>query len=237
MTELIAPFLAAISIDSPIDQLSQLLDSCEKNLIGIAPWPQYTYKPHVHFVIAYGCDSVFIKYYVSEKSVKAIYGNPNEPVYKDSCVEFFVSFANEQGYYNFEFNCAGTCRVGFGTGKSNRTLLPDAVVRMIKHQALLMPVNNSENGNVSWELTLMIPFEVFHHHSLVSLDAQQCRVNFYKCGDELPDPHFLAWNDIRSAHPDFHLPEFFGKMLFEKSGISVLPLKTLAQRDKNNQGY
>lgn len=219
--ELIVPFLGAVSKDSPIEHLSLLLDSYEKHLVGIAPWPQYGYRPDVHFAIAYSNDCVFIKYYVSEKSVKAIYKQPNEPVHKDSCVEFFVSFGDEPGYYNFEFNCAGTCMLGFGTSKTDRKLLPEAVVRMIRHLALLKPVNNPADGNISWELTLMIPLEVFSHHSFTSLNGEQCRGNFYKCGDELPEPHFLAWNDIKSTDPDFHLPEFFGRMKFEHKRIAV----------------
>jgi len=212
--KLVVPLLNGVNKDSPIDQLSFLLDSHKKNHIGMVPWPHYGYKPDVYFAIAYGHDSIFIKYYVSEKSVKAIYGKPNEPVYKDSCVEFFISFGNEEAYYNFEFNCAGTCMLGFGISKANRKLLPESVIRMIRHQALLKPVNNPEQGNISWELTLIIPLEVFYYHSLVSLNGKQCQGNFYKCGDELPDPHFLTWNDIKSTYPDFHLPEFFGEMQF-----------------------
>ncbi|WP_091380560.1 carbohydrate-binding family 9-like protein [Mucilaginibacter mallensis] len=30
----------------------------------------------------------------------------------------------------------------------------------------------------------------------------------------MPQPHFLAWNNIESEHPNFHLSDFFGKALF-----------------------
>jgi hypothetical protein len=39
--------------------------------------------------------------------------------------------------------------------------------------------------------------------------------NFYKCGDELPTPHFLSWNPIEWKEPSFHRPEQFGKLIFE----------------------
>lgn len=215
MKELTVPFLGLVSKVSPIAHVSFLLDSYEKNHIGMVPWPGDGYKPDVHFAIAFGNDNIFIKYYVSEKSVRAIYKQPNEPVYKDSCVEFFVAFGDEKGYYNFEFNCAGTCMLGFGTNRTNRKLLPETTIRTIRHQTNLKLVDNSGQGGIGWELTLMIPLEVFCNHSISSLNGKQCRVNFYKCGDELPDPHFLAWNDIKSTDPNFHLPEFFGKMKFE----------------------
>jgi hypothetical protein len=41
------------------------------------------------------------------------------------------------------------------------------------------------------------------------------RANFYKCGDELQVPHFLSWNPIGVETPDFHRPEFFGKLVLE----------------------
>jgi hypothetical protein len=68
---------------------------------------------------------------------------------------------------------------------------------------------------VYWELSVAIPSNVFIHHLIPSLSGQKGRVNFHKCGDQLPVPHFLAWNNIQSAEPNFHLPEFFGEIYFE----------------------
>lgn len=215
MKELTVPFLGLVNKVSPIAHVSYLLDNYEKNHIGMAPWPANGYKPDAHFAIAFGEDSIFIKYYVNEKSVRAIYKQPNEPVYKDSCVEFFVSFGDEKGYYSFGFNCAGTCMLGFGTSRTNRKLLPEAAIKTIRHQTNLKLVDSGGQGSIGWELTLMIPLAVFCNHSITSLNGRQCRVNFHKCGDEMPDPHFLTWNNIKSADTNFHLPEFFGKMQFE----------------------
>ena len=130
-------------------------------------------------------------------------------------MEFFLGFGNELGYYNFEFNAIGTCLAGFGRGRENRELLPEALIQKIKSRAAVTRVtreNDNGNGDMGWELTLMIPLEVFCHHSFTSLKGQQCHANFYKCGDELPEPHFLTWNYIESADPDFHRPEFFGEI-------------------------
>jgi hypothetical protein len=66
-----------------------------------------------------------------------------------------------------------------------------------------------------WELTMIIPFSIFTHDSLTNLINTKCRANFYKCGDLLPDPHFIAWSDIKSEKPNFHLPDYFGLLQFE----------------------
>jgi hypothetical protein len=39
------------------------------------------------------------------------------------------------------------------------------------------------------------------------------RGNFYKCGDETKQPHYLAWNPVVSEEPDFHLSKSFGNLI------------------------
>jgi Carbohydrate-binding family 9 len=47
------------------------------------------------------------------------------------------------------------------------------------------------------------------------MEGKKCKANFYKCGDKLAQPHFLAWNRIETPEPDFHQPAFFGDIEFE----------------------
>jgi hypothetical protein len=213
--ELTVAFLENVDKSTPIELLSIFLDGHEKHLVGIVPWPDYEYKPDVHFAIAYSHDSFLLKYYVKEKAIKASYNQPNQPVHQDSCVEFFIGFSNELGYYNFGFNCIGTCSLGFGRGRENRELIPESLIRLIKSQARLTQETNNGHSDINWELTLMIPLEVFCHHSFASLKGQLCHANFYKCGDKLPEPHFLTWHNIECDDPDFHRPEFFGEIKLE----------------------
>jgi hypothetical protein len=213
--ELTVAFLEDVDKSSPIEHMSVLLDEQEKHLVGIVPWPDYNYKPDVHFAIAYSTDCFMLKYYVKEKAIKASCYKPNEPVHQDSCVEFFIGFGTELEYYNFGFNCIGTCSLGFGRGRENRELSPEKLIRLIKSQVRLTQQTNIGHGDISWELTLMLPLDVFYHHSFTSLKGQQCQANFFKCGDELPEPHFLTWHNIECDDPDFHHPEFFGEIKLE----------------------
>lgn len=208
------PFFASVTSKNSIEELSLKADSLVKNQIGITPWPAYEYKPDVSFAIAYGADCILLKYYVSEKNIRAVYGKSNQPVHKDTCVEFFISFGNEKEYYNFEFNCIGTCLLGFGINRSHRKLLPDEIIKKMNTQSVITSFDSSSPGNIKWQLTLMIPFEVFCFHTFTSLKNRDCKVNFYKCGDDLPEPHYLAWNNIKAEKPDFHLSEYFGEMKF-----------------------
>jgi hypothetical protein len=71
-----------------------------------------------------------------------------------------------------------------------------------------------ENKSGKWELSLVIPIDVFLLNKLNTLDGLDAKGNFYKCGDNLKVPHFLSWNPIENEKPNFHLPQFFGKILF-----------------------
>ena len=213
MKTLSVPFIHADSIYE-FEEISGKLDHIHQELINITPWDTFPYKPDIAFSIAYSDHGVFLKFYVEEKHIRAIYSAPNEPVYKDSCVEFFISFGDEKEYYNFEFNCAGTCLLGFGKERTNRMMMSDEVIRSIGFRSSLKPAVNKDS-NIGWELTLSIPNNAFQYHQFKSLKGQNFRGNFYKCGDDLPQPHFVVWNNIDTPEPDYHRPEFFGSITFK----------------------
>lgn len=203
-------FLSDIFSASSLQQVSELLAQTTKYKIDNVPWPSFPYKPQISFEIAYGADCILLKYLITEKNIRAVNSKINSEVYEDSCVEFFISF-DESGYYNLEFNCIGTNLTGFGKGRGNRERLPESILKKIRYASL---INNNIEGEFHWELTLIIPFEIFVHHSFSTLKGKQCRANFYKCGDLLPKPHYITWSNIKSPKPDFHLPEFFGSLSF-----------------------
>jgi hypothetical protein len=193
--------------------VSTVLEGLKKQAIDTAPWQAtFPYKPKVHFSIAHTEGYIFLKYTVSEKAIRAINTEPNGSVYEDSCVEFFVKF-DDKGYYNIECNCIGTMLMGFGPERNNRSRLSADVIRQIKFQSTMQ--NNPKDKIIDWTMTLAIPLSVFIHHPKLSLSGKTRSANFYKCGDKLPEPHYLTWSNIDFVKPNFHLPEFFGNIIFE----------------------
>jgi len=216
MKQLEIPLLTHLNKTSSMEQISYALNDLSKHFIDIAPWPEFNYSPKVEFSIAHCKDCIFIRYYVTEAVVKTTYYQPNDPVYKDSCVEFFIAFNEEEAYYNLEFNAIGNCKLNFGKNRNDRIIISENLIRTIRYLATIQnKVTNNSIPEVQWKLTLMIPVEVFSEHKLLSLSGQICAANFYKCGDDLPVPHFLCWNNIQSAEPDFHVRKCFGKIFFE----------------------
>ena len=180
--------------------------------LEFANWSsQYPSNSKVKFQIAYQETQLFIHYKVQEEFIRANYIRANENVWEDSCVEFFISLDNRKTYYNFEFNVLGTGLIGYGTPvKSERNRLTEDQI----HQVDTYSEIKSIQGKKEWQLILAIPFSLF---SLNKQDiiGSNVHANFYKCGDKLPNPHFLSWSEVLSESPNFHLPEHFGELHFK----------------------
>lgn len=187
-----------------------ILDAMPREAIAVIPWKEFAYRPDVRFCMGYTSGAIFLKFFVTEMSLRAQVTEINGNVWEDSCVEFFISF-DDQGYYNIECNCIGTIHAAFGKARRGRILLEKKLIGTIGKQVI---IRNREDEK-EWQLALALPLSVFVHHRVHSLQGVTCRANFYKCGDLLPEPHFVSWTPIDTAEPDFHVPQFFGTLQFE----------------------
>jgi hypothetical protein len=208
---LAVPYLSTGEASVPLAEISTVLDGLPKQAIAYAPWADGKPLPRVAFSIAHGLESIYLKYYVTEPALRAEHLNINDPVYEDSCVEVFIAFDDDASYYNLEFNCIGNCLGQYGDSKAGRAFLPAELLSQIRHQT---QIRSSVAGQISWELTLCIPVRIFNRHPGMALSGRRVRANFYKCGDKLPDPHYLSWNNIVAARPEFHLIDFFREIAF-----------------------
>lgn len=188
----------------------------ETHKIDHVNWPNVPYKPDVRFKIAHSGTEIYLQYIVKERYIRAKYKNDNDPVWTDSCVEFFFSPVDDGSYYNIEFNCIGTGLIGFGHGKQNRERAGIEITSKVERDSSLgNDAIPSKEGNFSWTLTLIIPVGAFFGHDLTNLSGLKARGNFYKCGDELKKAQYVSWQPIVFERPNFHLPEFFGELQFE----------------------
>lgn len=187
----------------------------KKHSIEVINWEEFDYKPKVEFRIGHTDDEIWLKYYISEKYIRAMEAKTNGSVHYDSCVEFFISF-DHLNYYNFEFNCIGTKLVAYGSERNDRINIDPKVLEVIRINSSLgdQPFAEKE-GQFKWELIVIIPVSCFIYSNLKTLDEVKATANFYKCGDATSVPHFLSWNPVHTEHPDYHRPEFFGQLYFE----------------------
>ena len=70
---------------------------------------------------------------------------------------------------------------------------------------------------ITWYIEYKIPFRVISKY-FGNGDPKSKTIwkgNFYKCADETSHPHWLTWNKVDYPTPNFHLPQFFGTLIFE----------------------
>jgi len=188
----------------------------EYQFIDTINWPSYAYKPVVKFKIAYCQNQIWLKFSVSEDTVRAKETKVNGAVCKDSCVEFFFSPNKDGSYYNFEFNCVGVPHVGYNSVK-NKLLIDPENIKLIRVKSSLGKQPFEEKiGGYHWEMMVVIPKECFVYDNDLELKGLNATANFYKCGDETSTPHYLTWNPVGTKDPDYHQPKYFGELLFEK---------------------
>lgn len=189
------------------------LDSLPQEALKQVCWFPVKFMPEVSFVMGYTSTGIYLKYYVSEHYFKATYLHYQDPVFKDSCVEFFVQLGDDANYYNLEFNALGTGRISYGINRHERQQVPAVAVKNLKRWVIKKAPEPRNNAH-QWQITLVIPMEVFCFHDLKKMGNTTMRANFYKCGDDLPEVHYIAWNQVKSVIPDFHQPLYFGNLLF-----------------------
>jgi len=170
-------------------------------------WEAFPYRPEVNFQMVHNGERLFIQFNVLEKHpVRSLCQHDQEPVYQDSCVEFF--FLDNEGYYhNFEFNSRGVCLSAQGKERHHRQSRTASELAEI----IRLPSGITRTaGAYQWSLIVGIPFA-----ALGICRKHKYRANFYKCGDLCHAAHYLSWHQIKTSKPDFHRPEYFGEIEIE----------------------
>lgn len=205
------PFIKGYTLEDSIPTGASYLEIKSHN------WSdKFPYAPNVKAHLWHDGENLYIKYEVKEEYIAAIEGTDNGEVWNDSCVEFFISF-DADGYYNIESNCIGTVLVSHRKGKNEDIEFAERnLLNAIKRFTTLgrNPFRGI-NFSKSWRLLLIIPIQTFFLHGFAHFNGIKAKCNLYKCGDKLLRPHFMSWQPIKTATPDFHRPEFFADIIFE----------------------
>jgi len=178
-------------------------------------WMNNNYKPKVEVKLFYTDKFIYLKFVVHEKRIRVEHTKFGEDVYKDSCVEFFFNpFPDSQNeYINIEINSVGIALIGAGVNATRKRLTQKEAdgFEIIPS----VPKNIIGFHNVDgWELHYRINIEFFENYFQKNFKGGNTKANFYKCGNETEFEHYGAWNSIDNPTPNFHLPQYFGKLIF-----------------------
>lgn len=178
--------------------------------IDCYPWDDGDgYRPRAYGQVVYDRENLFVRLACRERDPLVTYDRPNQPVYQDSCLEFFINPTPERDtFMDFELNAAGVLLLGHYRDGDFRLLdpesRPDFDIRCERDPA-----------EGWWSVQLRIPFSFLRE--VFGLDGdcpKSMAVNLYKCGDHTTHPHYGCWSPIPSGgKPDFFRSDCFGTLL------------------------
>ncbi len=183
--------------------------------INVFNWEKYTgYDPEAEFQMVHDNGNIYLKLTAHNDYIISKCTDINDAVCNDSCMEAFIIVPGKSNnYYNFEFNSDGVLHLGMGESRYNRTIVSPELIK--KYVTVFVESDNipaTERGH--WSITAIINKELFKELSGECFEDGMGKGSFYKCGEHAVS-HFIAWNEIKTEHPDFHRPEFFGDIIFE----------------------
>lgn len=160
--------------------------------------------------ICYDETALYVRQRAWEREIRDQVTDPLGSICQDSCMEFFFSPNSDERYFNLECNPSGNIYFGFGAERNSR-------VRLILKDAKALLELKTERLSDGWEVQYRLPIRFIRmfYPNFVLKSGQAFTANCYKCGDKTATPHYLSWNPMTSATPDFHCPVDFGKMILE----------------------
>ncbi|MBQ0077303.1 MAG: hypothetical protein KBS55_01535 [Bacteroidales bacterium] len=180
--------------------------------IDCVPWKEeYPYKPEVSAALAHTDKAILVRFSVRQNALRAVCTEANGHVWEDDCVEFFVKAPGSPFYCNFETNCLGVGLSAIRRSREDFKHFDAAKHALVLRRSSLPAEPVDKTGDCAWTLELEVPFAVLDCPE----KPETLLANFYKCGDGTATPHFVSWNPIGTAKPDFHCPEYFGELKLE----------------------
>ena len=201
----------------PAEGLDKIFAALPAHAIDCCNWPgEFPYTPKATFKLFHDGKKLYIKFEVTENDIQATVTEDQGRTWTDPCVEFFVSPEGNLDYYNFECTCTGKLLLAWHPEGAPKEAAGKEILDSVKRTPSLgtepFPLRRGEH---TWSVIEEIPATALFRSGICSFDGKEMGANFYKCGDELPTPHFISWSPIEWEEPSFHRPEQFGKLRFE----------------------
>ncbi len=204
------PFLSIPLEAEMLNKMKILHEAGSEAFINQVNWKtDFPDKMPVSVRAAHDGDRLYLHYLVSGEAVRAVTTEDFGAVWKDSCVEFFMQREGDTIYRNFECNVLGALLAAKRINRESAEKLTEDAASIVR-LTTIRPYYQNGRQVTDWSLWLEIPKKAMGFDTHETLSEQKIRANFYKCGDETPQPHYLSWSPIDTPSPDFHVPQFFG---------------------------
>jgi hypothetical protein len=181
-----------------------------------------SHHPITQCKLLYDDRRIFGIFSVHDRFVRCIHTGFQDPVWEDSCVEFFVQPKPDHGYFNFEFNCGGALLSSYVTDPKRIDGKVTKAVPLSRDEGQIIEIFHSLPSIIdpkiidecTWYLEFSIPFHLLERYvgSIDKSDEAGWRGNLYKCGNKTSHPHWASWAPL--SERNFHAPWDFGRFQF-----------------------
>ncbi|CAM3622967.1 carbohydrate-binding family 9-like protein [Erysipelothrix urinaevulpis] len=155
--------------------------------------------------LAFDDNYLYLEMRAHEQEPLTRYYKDQDPVYKDSAMEFFLSF-DQKSYFNFEFNRTGALLAQYGTTEE-RIKISSTNLKRIRRSIVL--------DKTFWSVRLDIPWLVLANHETIDI-TKPLWFNAYKISETEENLHFQSLFMIESEKPNFHRPDCFESRMLDR---------------------
>ncbi|SMD43903.1 Carbohydrate-binding family 9 [Aquiflexum balticum DSM 16537] len=181
--------------------------------------PQFL--PSTFAKLLYDDENIYGIFLVKDKFVHCLVQETNGHVSGDSCVEFFFSPDESKPlfYFNLEINCGGVPLMQYVTvPRKEYVFLDEAEIGKVEiAHSLPQKVFPEIVEDITWTIEFKLPFKILKQYAGISHPESgvKWKANFYKTASTTRNPHYLTWSHVDQPKPDFHLPKYFGTLVFK----------------------
>ncbi|WP_265110850.1 carbohydrate-binding family 9-like protein [Halosolutus halophilus] len=211
-------------VDEPVPLTGKVTDTpweaADPVRIHEYPWGVPGPKRSTVVRSVYDEDALYLQYRADDAIIRAETVELNGPVWEDSCVEFFATIDPQRRphYINFEVNCIGAFRLGFGPNRHTRELITAdqaASIRVASSLDERLAANSADDNQ--WWVAVALPFETLATVTGSSISPSEGTVwqgNFHRLGP-CETSFFATWCPVNTPEPDFHQSSAFGQLVFK----------------------
>lgn len=181
-------------------------------------WEKEGYSRPESFASVFGVENegIHAVLWSFEENVRRECKKRDDPVYTDSCLEFFIApVEGDKRYMNFEVNPDGVYLCEIGEKRGERRFIKE----LTDLEPVIEPMTVEEDGKTAWGYEIILPCKFISELYGIDFKVSECKMkgNFYKCADLSTTPHYGAHFPVSCAELGFHNPDCFGDIIFRKA--------------------
>ncbi len=189
------------------NNLAEFENDCWNRLTSYHWESETPYRPSTYFKMGVVGEELVATLQCYEENPRAVFENRDDPVYRDSCLEFFVApLEDREEYINVEMNSKGAFLCEFGKGKFDRVF----VGSLTENSPIVEAFKGEDMNGAFWGVTVKLTKDFLRElYKTEKIDFTTVKANFYKCGDDCEIQHYLAFSPVTTLPPGFHNPRCF----------------------------